>query len=410
MRSAFAAGIAAQGLASAVTLSLSILAGQAAGPSGLGTAYVGFAAYLAALALQRAFVTTPLITSSSSTAGAPRSDATSSAQLIVGGSALLATALFLGVGFVVGGSLGRGLVYFAPWLVPALLLQFWRAVLFRDGRPWRAVVSDLAWLGVIVAAAPFALSTSSTGVVIAAWGAGALVAAVLAGAALRQRFTSPRRAAGWWRDHAARFGSWLALYEVVFIAAGYGTVAVLLDALGSAGLGGLKAAESVFAPMSLLAPALVLPALPAMVRVVSGSQQRGRRFAFRLSLIATLATAAYVLVAISLSSQLLGTLFGTGFSEYAYLVWPLGAWQVLASAALGFGILLQAEQRGRAIAVSGVLGPLATLVLVLVLAPEFGARGAAWSYAIAAFLASSTTIWFALRPERLRPRSRPRTA
>jgi O-antigen/teichoic acid export membrane protein len=410
MRSAFAAGIAAQGLASAVTLSLSIIAGQASGPSGLGTVYVGFAAYLATLALQRAFVTTPLIASSSGAAIAARSSATAAAQLIVAGSALLATALFLGAGFVVGGSLGRGLVYFGPWLLPALLLQFWRAVLFRDGRPWRAALNDFVWLAVIVAAAPVAIGSDSSRAVVAVWGGGAVAGAVLAWSAARQPSPSPRHAFAWWREHAARFGSWLALYEVVFIAAGYATVAVLLEVLGSADLGGLKAAESVFAPMSLVAPALVLPALPAMVRVLEDSQERARRLAWRLSLFATLATAAYVLVAIGLSSRLLDWLFGAGFSPYAYLVWPLGAWQLLTSCALGFGILLQAERRGRAIAASGALAPLATFGLVLVLAPEFGARGAAWSYAIAALLSSATTIWFALRPLRPQHGSRPRTA
>ena len=394
MKGRFAAGVATQGFASATNLSLSILAGQAAGPAGLGTVFVGFAAYAAMFGLQRAFVVTPLIAATSTVPDGQRRHATSAALTLVVSSAALAAALFLVVGWMIGGSVGNGLVLFGPWLVPALLQQFWRPVFFRDGRTRRAAVNEAAWFAAILAIAPFALAAESERLVVAAWGVGSVAAAGLSWSVVRQPLISPLAAVRWWRNEASAFGSWLAVQETVFIVAGYATVGILAGVLGSSDLGGLRAAESVFAPISLVAPAILLPGLPAMARARGRSGEEALGLALRMSAAAVAFTALYLLAMVVVSEDVLGWVFGSEFSAYDFLVWPMAVTQLLATSALGFGILLQAEQRGKALLTAGVIGSLSGLLFVSVLATEFGARGAAWGFAASAALSTAATLGF----------------
>ncbi|HXF97237.1 MAG TPA: hypothetical protein VNJ46_01335 [Gaiellaceae bacterium] len=376
---------------------MAILAGQAAGPGGLGTVYAGFAAYAAVLGLQRSYITTPLVARTATEPRHVRAQATSAALTLVVASSVLAGAGFALAGWAIGGTIGRGLLLFAPWLLPALIQQFWRAIFFRDGLTFRAVLNDFAWFAVLLAMAPLALRAGSEGVAVAAWGLGSAAAVLLAWGATRQPLGWPRAAVQWWRHRASRFGSWLALQEFVFIVSGYAMVVVLAEVLGREDLGGMRAAESVFAPISLVAPALILPGLPIMARANARSSADARRLAVILSGIATAATAVYSMTMIALSSDVLHTVFGADFARYHFLVWPMGTWQIIAAAAIGFTILLQAEQRGRALAIAGAAGSLSGVCLVSLLAFASGVRGAAWGYAAAAALATGATIWFALR-------------
>jgi O-antigen/teichoic acid export membrane protein len=397
MRGRFAAGLAVQVFASATNFALSILAGQAAGPSGLGTVYAGFAAYAATLGLQRAFVTTPLISATTTTSGPGREHATSAALTLVLVSSLLAAAAFAVAGFLLGGTVGNGLLLFAPWLVPALTQQFWRAAFFRDDRTHRAVLNDFAWFAVLLACAPLALHAGSERAVVVAWGLGSVAAAVLALSAVRPRLVSLRRAYRWWRTEASGFGTWLAVQETVFIVVGFVLVAVMAAILGSGDLGGMRAAESLFAPISLIAPAILLPGLPAMAKARHRAHAEARSLAVRLSGAAIALTSLYFLVMIVLSGDVLGWVFGSEFSDYDFLVWPMGLWQMAAAVAIGFSILLQAEQRGKALTAAGVLGSIAGLVLVSLFAVHFGVRGAAWGLTAAATLSTTATVVLALR-------------
>jgi O-antigen/teichoic acid export membrane protein len=397
MKARFAAGLAVQVFASATNFALSILTGHAAGPSGLGTVYAGFAAYAATLGLQRAFVTTPLISSTTTTSGGQKAEATSAALTLVVTSSVLASVGFGVAGVLLGGTIGTGLVLFAPWLVPALTQQFWRAAFFRDDRTRRAVVNDFVWFAVLMAIAPLALRAGSERAVVIAWGLGSLAAAVLALNAVRPRIVSLRKALRWWRREASSFGSWLALQETVFIVVGFVLVAVMAEILGGSDLGGMRAAESVFAPISLIAPAILLPGLPAMARARRRTYGEARSLAVRLSSAALLLTSLYFVAMIVLSENVLGWVFGSGFSEYDFLVWPMGLWQMAAAAAIGFSILLQAEQRGKALTAAGVLGSVSGLVLVSLFALNYGVSGAAWGLTLAAMLSTSATIVLALR-------------
>lgn len=400
MRWRYPAGLAAQAFASATSFVLAVLAAHAAGPAGLGTIYVGFAAYTAMFGLLRAFVTTPLIAVTAARASEESRVATSAALTIVVAFTAVAALGFLVVGLAIGGSVGTGLLYFGPWLVPALIQVFWRSVFFRDGWTRRAIVNDFTWFAVMIMGAPVAFYTNSAAAVVAVWGVGATAAASLAWIASGISPAPPRAAYRWWTNEASRFSVWLVLGETGTILSSYLTVSIIAAVLGAQQLGGLRAGESVFAPITLVLPAIALPGLPAMVRRRERSKRDARRFALRLSTAATVVTAAYFLIVLPLRGEVLGFLFGADFSEFGFLVWPLGVWQLIASITLGYALLLTAERRGKALLAVGVFTALSGVILISILAAAFGASGAAWGYAASAFVTMVITIFFALQPGR----------
>ena len=183
--------------------------------------------------------------------------------------------------------------------------QFWRSTFFRDGRTRRAVVNDIAWFAVLVAGAPFRFeaSRSERSSLHGASDQSPRHAWPGAHIALAERRRVSRAPAA---DEASGFGNWLALGEVVFIVSGDPLVVAMTAILGSEDLGGMRAAETVFAPISLIAAAIVLPGLPAMARSNSRSSAEARQLAVRLSGAATVVTALYLVTMVVLSDDVLG--------------------------------------------------------------------------------------------------------
>jgi O-antigen/teichoic acid export membrane protein len=144
-------------------------------------------------------------------------------------------------------------------------------------------------------------------------------------------------------------------------------------------------------PLSLITPALSLPGLPAIARAASQSRSEARQIAVRLGAAGTGISTAYVLV-FGFAPGLLAVIFGEAFDQYGELIWPLGLAQIITASAIGFTLLLKAEQRGRPFFVSRVLTSLAALILPLALATVSQLVGAAWGLAIAALIGTALTI------------------
>ena len=378
---AVAWGFADQLLSSATNLFLFVLAGRVLGPDGLGIVFIGFSSYLAILGLQRALLTDPLV---ALTSAAPRSERVRATRSCLtwalmassAGSVLLGT-----VGATTPGDIGRGLLLFAPCVLPALAQDFWRTVLFRDQRPRAATLNDGIWLAVMTASLPAAWLLQADWAVVACWGAGAVASAV---AGFMQTRTWPWRPAAawlWWRREAWPFGNWLAVNSVVYGLGSYATIFALATLLGTKALGGLRAVESVFAPLSLVAPALTLPGLPALARSLAASPREAQRLAGRLGATAAALSVVYVLSLGLGAGRLVPFIFGPSFSGFTAIVWPVGIAQVLTAASIGFGLLLKAQRRGRALLIAGSAGSAASLVLATALAWTVGLTGAAWGLA-----------------------------
>jgi len=391
-----------QSMSSATTLGLSVLAGRALGVSALGVVAIGLGAYFILLSLQRALVTTPLVSSSSNHVHTERAAATRAAftlTLIIGavGSGFLAI-----VGLMVGGPIGDGMLVFAPWLMPALTQDLLRTSLFRDGNGRTAMLTDVAWLGTLLVCAPFAARIGETWAAVGAWGLGGLVAACLGGAAMRIKPAAPSFARTWFLETAFPFGRWLFLQEGSFVFGFYGLVLLLTPILGATGLGGLRAAETVFAPMSLLAPALVVVGLPAVSRALSRSHESAMKLAAGISGACVLLILVYSGVMVVAGPSILTQVFGDAFEPYGDLVVPMSIWQLTLAIGLGFTILLRGQQRGKVLLLSGTSMALTALVVSPVAAALGGVRGAVWGYISAAAVYGLLVVWFGLRGVRIR--------
>jgi O-antigen/teichoic acid export membrane protein len=308
--------------------------------------------------------------------------------------------LLIVAAITVPSKVGHGLILFVPWLVPALVQDFWRSVLFRDRRGAAGALNDTLWFAGMAVTLPLVLLVRTDWIVVANWGFGALVAAA---AGLIQSRVTPagaRTSVRWWRMRAWKLGRWLAAETIVYTVASQVLVFIMAGILGTRPLGGLRAVGTLFGPLTLLAPAIALPGLPAISRVSAESAERAVRLAISIGVLGVLLTGCYLAVAAALSDQLLEEVFGPSFTQFGALILPIGVGQILIAGTMGFALLLKAQARGKALLAARVVGSVSSLVLVLSLAATHGVTGAAWGIALAggvsslALVACGLSGWF----------------
>jgi O-antigen/teichoic acid export membrane protein len=397
VRGGFAWAFVGQAFSSAANFALTVMAGRLIGPQGLGIVVVGFAAYQLVAGLQRAVVTQPLIAQAAPLSAAERRTLASAGVVVVIVTGLAATLLVVAVGLSLHGRFGTGLLIFAPWLLFALAQEFWKAILFQEGRGAVGALSDAVRFCIMGASLPLALAWRDPYAVVAAWGLGAVAGLVVE----LVRFPIPtvalKSAFRAWRARAWRLGRWLGAREVVYQFLSTATILVLAAILGAKDLGGLRSAEALFSPFSLIAAALILPALPALSRAVATSHNHATRLALRITFGALGAGFVYFLLMAVAGPWLLTHLFGASFSGFKSLVWPMAAAQLFYAAAFAFNALLSAEERGPASFVVGATWSGMTLALASIFASVYGVKGAAWGMAGGAATGSLLVIALGLR-------------
>jgi hypothetical protein len=219
--------------------------------------------------------------------------------------------------------------------------------------------------------------------ITAAWGLGACAAAALAAAASNARFARPRAAVRWLTEEAAHVGGWLAGSSILYNIFSYARIGGMSAILGPAAIGGYRAVEAAFAPISLTSEALTYSGLPALRDAVEHHRSAAWRLAVKLSLLNLALVGVYVAV-VAMFQSLIFDLFGEGFRDYEFLVAPIAVGQLIASLGTGFNILLLAGRMMREVAfVVLVQGSLA-LGLGLTLAAVSGLEAAAWGMVVAA--------------------------
>jgi O-antigen/teichoic acid export membrane protein len=381
-------GLVDQGFSSATNFGLTVIAGRLVGPKGLGVVYIGFSLYLFVLSFQRALVTDPLVVSSAPLDATRREAAGRAALTLVLTGGLVATALMLLLSLVVPGPVGRGLALFAPWVVLGLAQDFWRALLFRNGRGGAAALNDGIWVAAMVLAVPIAWWSRSEWAIVATWGAGASLGGLLGFLQTKTRPVGLGIAWRWWREEASTLGRWLGIENVLLSAQSQVLIIVLATVLGARELGGLRAVEAVFAPMTLVGEAMGLPGLPLLSQSLATSFAAARRWALRLSLVTVGLVLTYLLIAGSVRSQLLSLVFGDSFAGFAHLVLPIGIAQLIFAGGSGFWLLAKAASRGRAIVLARAVGSSTSLVAAATLAGVYGLTGAAWGLVLGTGLGS----------------------
>jgi O-antigen/teichoic acid export membrane protein len=373
----FGFGFASQACSAAANFGLVVLAAHVIGPAGLGVVSVGFAAYLVVLGLARGLVSNPLVARTAAASPSERVETARFALMFTGMAAVAASSLLAAVGAVLPGAIGQGILVFAPWLIPGVIHDLGRSILFRDGRGRDALFADGTWLLTMAAMTPIAFVTRSDWAVTACWGTGALMGATVILVTVRWRPSPLIRSFNWWKSDAWPFGRWMMMAGILYNAASYASVLALSGILGSRQFGGLRAVQSVFAPLTLIGPAIALPGLPLISRAAVDSSRRAFGIACRLAVLTTVATGAYLGVVYALPG-LLSFVFGNEFSEFESIMLPIGIAQLLMAPTSALLLLLIGQQRGRTLLWVGTLNASVLMAFSVVLASVSGLTGAAW--------------------------------
>lgn len=389
-------GVVDQAFSSGTNLALSILAGQVLGPTGLGVIFLGFSMYLLALSFLRALITEPMVVATAAHDEAEREASTRACLILVLVVAAAVTALTVAIGLVAPDPLGRSLLVFAPWIGVALVQDQWRSVLFRDQRGAAACFNDGVWAIGMLAILPLALTVRTDWAIAATWGGGAALAALVGVWQVKARPSGLADAYAWWTRDLRHLGAWLAIENVILTTGGQLTVVLLAGQLGAADLGGIRAVEVVFAPMTLVGEALAFPGVPILSRALTISMADARRWAWRLGVGAAVLVGAYLAITFPLRDEIVSRVFGSEFARFTALALPIALAQLVRALSTGFSVLIKADARVHAIVVVRGLSTGLGLVLGPLFAALYGLTPAVWGLALASTAGSLATIGLGL--------------
>jgi O-antigen/teichoic acid export membrane protein len=370
-----------QVFSSGTTFILTVLAARSLGPSGLGLVTLGYAAFLIALGLERAVIVTPLLTRESASERSAGEALKAAISATVAGG-LVCALVALAIGLSADGAWARGLLLFAPWMVPALTHGLLRSWLYRVARSRVAAASSAVWLVTMLVAAGAGLRSTDMEIV-AAWGIGACAAAALSASMSKGAWLArPRVTIRWLADEAAHVGGWLAGSSILFNVFAYARIGGMSAILGPGAIGGYRAVEAAFAPISLTAEALTYSGLPALRDAVEHDRAAAWRLAVKLSVLNLALVGMYVVV-VGAFQDLVFVVFGRGFRQYESLVAPIAVGQLIASIGTGFSILLLAARMMRQVAYMVLVQGSLLLGFGVTLAAVSGLEAAAWGMALA---------------------------
>jgi O-antigen/teichoic acid export membrane protein len=388
-----------QAFSSASNFLVGVAVARIAGPAGLGGFSVAYSCWLVVASLHRSLVTDPMAIEND--AAHPdafeklRRGLASELTIAVVGAAVLFLA---GVALLLGGqhAFGLGLVAVAPWL-PCLVVQdFWRWMGFMQRKPGKALANDTVFnvaFGLCFLAVYLAGSRSIV-LVIGSWGFGAF-AGFLFG--LWQFSVRPTLRGGISglrsRWHLSK---WLAGNSLTNWGAGQASTILSSVILGPAGLGGLRAAQTlVQGPTMVLIQAGGSIGLPEASRAFEERGWTGlRKVAFVVTAASLASIAVFGAIVIVLGSTLLRLVYGPAFAKY----WPAADLSVLATliAMVGIGpiLVLKASKYTRLLFRVQVISFAASVPAVIVLALLYGVSGAAAASIVSAVAGLSSVLWY----------------
>jgi O-antigen/teichoic acid export membrane protein len=386
-------GIADQGVSSLSNFAMGIIAARALGSEGFGAFTLAYVTYAFLLSATRGVATDPLVVRFS---GQPHpvwrkavaaATATSASLGVLAGAACVLLGLFL-PSEIRGGFIALGIV------LPALLLQdSWRFAFFAARRPAMALVNDLVWGVVMVAALVVLLLTGNTGVTtfVLAFGGSAAVAAAFG---LWQSKVRPRP--GWVRAWISDHRDLGSRYLVENVSIG-GARQIRMFALGAfaglAAVGDTRGAEILMGPFLVILMGASQVAVPEASQVIRRAPRRLVHFCLALG--AVLASTAAVwgvtimlLLPTGLGELLLGEIWvpASALLPAVIVAFTMGGFEIAAAA--GVRALGAAPRSLKAQLVNAGL----YVVLGGVGAYVDGARGSAWGVAVAT--TTGTLVWW----------------
>ena len=283
-----------QGLSSLTNFAAALVVARTLGLDSLGGYAVAFTTFTLAVELGRALGVEALAIR---IGGVDESDGVDGAVSVAALVGVVAAAVAVPAGLVVGGPVGQALLSMSLFVIFAVVQDALRTSFIAVGRPGRAIVSDGAWVLVQVLSLVWLLRLPepSAGAGVAAWGMAAAVAAVFTILVFDVR-VRPALALRWLRTHV---DLWPGLLGEALLRAGLFQVTILVVAaiVGAAEMGRLRAAQVLFGPASmavLLAPQIGVP--EAVRRHTAAGVRRVAVTTAAVLVGLTLATALVVLV------------------------------------------------------------------------------------------------------------------
>jgi hypothetical protein len=374
-------GIADQGVSSLTNLALGVMVARAVSTREFGAFSIAFLVYVSALGLSRALTSEPFVVRFSTATIERWREAARSA----GGASFMLGATMgvgcIGVGVVVGGTLGAALKPLGLMLPGLLVQDMWRFAFFARSTGGAAVLNDLIWAAVLFPAlgALNALGQSTVGWIVLVWGAAATTAAIV-GVVQAGTLPNPGAAWSWWtahRDLESRYAGEFAATSGANQAATYGIGAIS----GLAAVGALRGADLMFGPMNVLFAGLRLTEVPHGARTLLHSTRRLRRNSFVISAGTAAAGALWGGVLLLIPSGMGQDILGETWAAARALVPALTVMTVGRGITLGAITGLRALAAARRSLRARVISSIGVLVGGLGGAAIAGAVGAAWGFA-----------------------------
>ena len=177
-----------------------------------------------------------------------------------------------------------------------MIQDFWRSVLFRDGRARAAATNDACWLLAMAVTAPLAWSLHSAWSVIGCWGFGALAGTLLGFAQTRARPHWPRRALHWWRTELWPLGRWLGANSLGYSILSYSTLIVLVSLVGNVRRRRATSCHDCFCTADTRGSGPCASWSASALSCTIVSAEAAAKLAFRLGIASALVTTAYFAV------------------------------------------------------------------------------------------------------------------
>lgn len=308
------------------------------------------------------------------------------------------TAPLLAVGGIAGGGQYGKIWLFMAAALPLVLVQdLLRYLFICTGRPAWALLLDMLWAVLSVAAMLLLLVVGAEATaMVAAWGAGALIS-IAVGLALAPAMPRPGRGLCWLlaeRDLSFRYlGEFAALNASTFV-----VLYLLAFPLGAVGVGALRAAQLLFSPLNTAFAAIKMAVIPDLVRT------RGTPI-FRTRLIETAGivgglAALWGVIVLLLPGVTGRMILGDTWITAAELRWP---YLVQYAAMVPYTVLLaylRATVDNRSSTKMRALLAVLTLVLPVTGAFLWSTSGAAWGFTVAMALATTAGLGLAVAGRR----------
>lgn len=377
--------IADQALSSVSNFAVGVAVARLAGAASLGAFALAYTLWLLLAGCHRSLITEPLIVYGDGISGSSADLREGLAVEIALGA--VASLLCAGVGAVLlllgQHSFAVALLLLAPWLVPLLVQDFWRWAGFMWGRPGRSLLNDLLFnlVQATVMLPLLLMGHRSVAVPITAWGAGGAAGALLGLWQFSVRPTAPR--AKTFLQERWAISRWLLAQFATGWASGQAYLVLAGAVLGPAALGGLRAAQTLMAPSSVLATAAGSLGLPEASRAFCDTGWKGlERVAHRMAVACMVGVGAIGVIVLAAAPHLLQLLYGPGFAQFAPAARVYAAALILLSLVGPAETVVTVTRMTRSLLTPRLANVALTLTALLVLGPRFGVTGAACAYAL----------------------------